>query len=478
MFRGGSMRKSIMILSIALGLVLVQSNTLYASSFEGEEAYYLQYCSRPRNSTKEANVCADFKNYYIQQTNTLASEIDTISNQINAVGEDMEKLSSLMREQQNKLDALASQITEKQSIIDTMKTSIHEVETQIKTISEDIEKRDVLIKERMVSEQGSLGTAIYADYIMGAKDIMDFVRIVDGLQRITNYDQSMIKSFTQDKELLKFKQEEQKRLIQEHEEAKTDIEKQQAIQQTMQDQKKTLYAKYQAQESRLNAEARAIQDSVAVRADTIMQIDTSVKLEEVAPEVSKNITWAMHVGGPISADTFEYPSGGLHLGMDTAADIGTPIVAPVAAIVVFADNPAPTNSGYYYVSVSDYTNAYAGRPAGGGNTVHMISQVNGVTYGLSFFHLAQENFLAYPGMRLAQGEQFALTGNSGNTTGPHSHIEIINLGNLPLDDAVRYFTESNADFSWNTGWNSTDTACVFNGHTPPCRERPEDILPI
>ena len=54
------------------------------------------------------------------------------------------------------------------------------------------------------------------------------------------------------------------------------------------------------------------------------------------------------------------------------------------------------------------------------------------------------------------------------------HIEVYNLGQMSLEEAVSRFSSS-ADFAWGTGWNSTATACD-NGYSTPCRERPEKFF--
>ena len=168
-------------------------------------------------------------------------------------------------------------------------------------------------------------------------------------------------------------------------------------------------------------------------------------------------------GGGRSAGTWAYPGGGLHLGLDWAVSIGTAVVAPADGVIIYASNPAPTNGGYL--------GNWAGWPYGGGNTIEMLCNVNGTLYAISFAHLAQEGFNVSAGQSVSQGQVIALTGNSGNSSGPHCHIEVYNLGSMSVSDAIAMFSRS-ADFAFGTGWNSTATACEAGAATP-CRERPE-----
>ncbi|MCZ4108568.1 M23 family metallopeptidase [Brevundimonas diminuta] len=83
-----------------------------------------------------------------------------------------------------------------------------------------------------------------------------------------------------------------------------------------------------------------------------------------------------------------------HGGLDIAAPVGTPVVAPAAGRVTFA-----------------------GPRGRGGNTV-IIEHADGTTTGyahLSIIHVEE-------GQQIDQGFEFAATGNTGNSTGPHLHL--------------------------------------------------------
>lgn len=87
----------------------------------------------------------------------------------------------------------------------------------------------------------------------------------------------------------------------------------------------------------------------------------------------------------------------MHKGIDVAAPIGTPILAPADGVVIFT-----------------------GAKAGFGNFV-MIAHGYGVVtrYG----HNAQN--MVQPGQRIKRGDQIGTVGMTGRTTGPHLHYEIL-----------------------------------------------------
>jgi len=104
----------------------------------------------------------------------------------------------------------------------------------------------------------------------------------------------------------------------------------------------------------------------------------------------------------------------MHLGIDVASPIGTPIYAPANGVVIFT-----------------------GAKAGFGNFI-MIAHGYGIVsrYG----HNAQN--LVQPGQRIKRGDQIGTVGMTGRSTGPHLHYEILVNGRsvdprkfiLPIDE--------------------------------------------
>ena len=86
-----------------------------------------------------------------------------------------------------------------------------------------------------------------------------------------------------------------------------------------------------------------------------------------------------------------------HEGIDVVAPMGTPILAPGAGRVVSAE-----------------------RETGYGNTV-VIDHGHGIV--TRYAHASR--LLVRPGQRVARGERIALVGNSGLSTSPHLHYEVL-----------------------------------------------------
>ena len=311
----------------------------------------------------------------------------------------------------------------------------------------------------MRHEQGNVGTNMLVDLVMGASDLNDMLRRISGIERITEDDQAQISRLNEMKAELELSVSEEKRLQEENTAQKAELEEQKAEAQRLEDSYNQLVAQYQQQIAELQAQKRAAEADMNAIRDFVI---TSAAAGSASITTSSGFNVPV-LGGQYSAGTWAYPGGGLHLGLDWAAPIGTPVVAPANGIVLYAANPVASNSGYL--------GNMSGYPYGSGNSICLLCSMNGSLYAFSFFHLSQEGMAVRAGQSVSAGQQIALTGNSGNSTGPHCHIEVINLGNMSVEDAIKRFSSS-ADFAWGTGWGNTAGACEAKGSTP-CRERPE-----
>lgn len=107
-----------------------------------------------------------------------------------------------------------------------------------------------------------------------------------------------------------------------------------------------------------------------------------------------------------------------HRGMDFSCDRRTPIYATADGVV----ESAKWMSGYGYTVIINH----------------------GYGYKTLYAHLLDKKFLVKKGQKVVRGEQIALSGNSGKSTGPHLHYEVIVKGKHenPIN---YYFMDLDAD---------------------------------
>lgn len=478
-------KKWIAALSCMLIIAGMPTNTLYAKSeFEGNEEQWLSKCSVAQSSQEDAQKCQEFKDYYNQKSNDLETEISDMQKKSEELASDLSNLRDLIDELEAKINELDTRIQQAETQVGNLRETISELEQQMKEKQEEVARLDEQIKLRMESEQVSIGTNRYIDVLMGAKDIVELIRLIDGIGVITENDQEQIEEATQAREALKLQQDEQKRLEEDMEDQIQKNEELKLAQQTGKEEQEKLYAQHYKAQQAVLAQMQNAQADISSMQNAIAQINTNVRDDIFEPGGGDDEGGGENEGGdaptptpspnpgndsfikPISyawyCGTWYYPDGATpHLGADYSGPVGAPVVAPAKSIVLYANDPFPSTQ---YGSM-------LGWPYGGGNTIHLLTQVNGTTYGISFFHLSQ-GILVSPGQLVEQGQVVAYSGASGNVTGPHLHVEVINLGSMSVTEAQRRFAAT-ADFAWGSGWGLSST-CSNRG--TPCRERPEDFF--
>jgi len=119
------------------------------------------------------------------------------------------------------------------------------------------------------------------------------------------------------------------------------------------------------------------------------------------PRISSPYGWRIH---PI------LKTRRFHNGVDYAAAVGTPVKAIEAGKVIFAGP-----------STLKFPN---GEPAGGGYIVKIRHKVNGEWITSAYMHLVKGSIRVKKGQLITEGVIVGLSGNTGESTGPHLHFEI------------------------------------------------------
>jgi len=457
---------------------------IYANEFEGSEEEWLERCSTAQDSEEAANQCKEFKEYYHQKADHLNDQIASMKKTGDQLKEDLSNISDLIAELDKQIQDLDQQLAAAEEHISTMRSSIMQLDDKMAEKQEQIQTIDALIKQRMEQEQVNIGTNRYIDMLMGAHDLMDVIQLIDGIHLITENDQAQIADATRVRQEYQLQKEEQERITRDLEEQIKENEAlKQAAEAGKQEQRK-LYQTFYAKEQEIKQEMENAQASAADMTGALASINTNVRddifqkpsppaTEEEQPSetpgnTSGNTSFIRVIAYPLYAGTWYYPSDPWdtqlyeHIGADYSGPIGAPVVAPARSIVLYANDPYESNQ--YGPSL--------GWPRGGANTIELLTQVNGTTYAISFFHLSK-GILVSPGDVVEQGQTVAYSGSSGNVTGPHLHVELVNLGSMSITEAQARFAQ-NADFGWGSGW-SVSSACSIRGYTP-CRERPEEFF--
>lgn len=434
-----------------------------AEDYSNEEEWY-EKCTKVLTSQEDVKACEGFQQYQNDKKASLQQSIQSFQGSIDELTDDVEQMSALAQEQKQIKEKLEAEIKVQEEAIAAIEASIEQLNIEIAQKQEEIDAWDAQIKSRMKAEQAASGTNSLADLIMGSSSLADMLRRISGLERITESDQDQIRELNKLKEQLQFQIEESRRLQEQHQNQISLLDEDRQAAAELEESYNQLVAEYEMKAAELEAAMRSAQIDMESIKDFVISADLSSNID-YGSLVSVDGFVNPVPGGRTSAGTWAYNGGGLHLGLDRAAPIGTPVIAPASGVIVAANNSSPTNGGFL--------GNWSGFPMGSGNFIAMVCNVNGTTYAISFSHLSQD-FYVKPGDVVSQGQTLALSGNAGNSSGPHTHIEVYNLGSQSVQDAVAQFQQS-ADASFGTGWGTTSTACDYKG-SAPCRERPEKFF--
>lgn len=443
-------------LSLAMACSLIMP--VSAEDYSDTEAWYAK-CSQAQTSQAGVKACQGFQEYQKNRKQSLQNSIEAYTSSIASLQSDTTKMEQLAKEQKELVSNLQTQISEKEKSIELIENNIKELEEKIQAKQAEIDAWNEQIENRMKNEQTTIGTNMIIDLIMGSDSLSDMLRRISGVERITEDDQSQIKKLNKLKKELVLQQDEQKRLDEDAKSQKAELESQKQQASELEESYNKLVEEYQKKITELEAQKRSAQVDMNSIRDFVISTNFSGPIESVSGFIHPI------QGGSKSAGTWAYPGGGMHLGLDWAAPIGTTVVAPASGVILYAAAPVGSNSGYL--------GNWSGYPYGGGNTIEMLCNVNDTLYAVSFCHLSQTIYVS-AGQSVSQGQAIALSGNSGNSSGPHTHVEVYNLGSMSVSDAVARFSAS-ADFAWGTGWSGTGTSCEA-GKAAPCRERPEKFF--
>ena len=416
---------------------------------------YPDYCT----TNYDQNKCRE----YLKQT---SKNINNIKDEIETAKDDLEKAQLLATSYAEQAASLDSEIYSLNVQINELQTKIDALVIEIEANQAKVDALNNRVLSRMKQSQKTMHFNPYIDFILSAKGFDDMLRRAYGVEAITSKD--------------KADREELKELIAKLEKDKADldeaksaldysrivlIEKQEALE-VMRDywfevQKETEEMIAELQNS-LEQQKRNYADILAMIPD-LSSVPTSDGMVRPVP------------GAVVSAGVWYYPAsfgGGVHLGVDYAVGRGTTIVAPMNGVVIISSDECASTGWLGNGCPYNGNGVYAG-----GNQVIMIgtsTDKNGVSrvYGVSFFHL-QSGSPRGRGV-VMQGEYIGQVGSSGNSTGPHCHIELYYLGEGDMSDIQDDYLYRNYSTSFNCGWMGygLNRLCE-NGVGAPCRLNPQ-----
>lgn len=274
---------------------------------------------------------------------------------------------------------------------------IRQNEAALAAKQKEYDKSRSVYKKRLrdIYENGQVN---YLDVLLGAADFRDFSSRMYLLQRVIRRDFALIDRLEEQREALLQQKAElddiRKQLAAAH--AESQKEKEIVAQKTVERQK--LYEQALAEKAQLDAEYEELQRNSQEITAMIQRMEQEGRM---MPQAGGTGQLAWPVNGEITSPFGwrVHPIWGtqiFHAGLDIGADYGDPVHAADSGTVVFAG----WMGGYGNAVMIDH----------GGGMVTLYGHNSSITVG--------------EGEQVSKGQNIALAGSTGNSTGPHCHFEV------------------------------------------------------
>lgn len=359
-----------------------------------------------------------------QEIETKKSEIDELNNKKSDILQEISSIGSEMDELYSKVNQLNSQIDESTN-------KIKELEEKSIELQEESEKnRDVMNKRFRVLYQNN-GTG-YLDLLLNSEGFGDFLQRLDTINTLINFNNEVVTEY-------KNNAKELKETITAVNEEKSSLEEAKAAV----DQSIGTLEEKRAEKKRLMAEAETnIEKAKAVLAQNEAEFDeilASITAMEEAQKPSRGdgaTSSGGTSGGTSGGSSSEVNTNGMYRISKIKYPITSGFVDRINPVTGVAESHKGIDIGAPYgdpvFSLMGGTVTYAGWMDGYGNVV----VVNHGSMSTLYAHNSQ--LVVSPGQVVSGGQQVAVVGSTGWSTGPHIHFEVI-IGGTRIDPSGYYF---------------------------------------
>lgn len=345
-----------------------------------------------------------------QQTNN--------QNKIKEAEEHKEQIQAEKSEVQKEVENLSAQINTYQTQIDELDAQIEdannkikEAETKIQQSEEEYNKKEETLEKRMVAVYEA-GETSYLDVLLNSESLSDFISKYYIVSEVTEHDTELMKELQKEKEEIE-------KAKKELENSKNQLTTAKNSKESVSGQLKVVKSEKDAKVSQLSVEEKEVQAEIEELEEANRVLNAQIKaaekkyqqqLEELKKQEENNNNnggnsstgsgYFMRPvnGGSISCNGY-YSSGKFHGAIDYAVSSGTPVYAAAAGVVM---------------STANLSNSYG--------TYVVIRHANGLQ---SYYaHGTYGSICVSPGQTVSKGQKIMLSGNTGNSSGPHLHFEV------------------------------------------------------
>ena len=351
--------------------------------------------------------------YALTETQKLEQQQDEINEQIEDALKKQEELESKKSAAMKAVEELISKVSSAEAEVENLENQKKELEEQISS-----KEKDILEKEQEYIEQNELldqrliamyesGETSYLEVLLTSASMTDFLAKYYAATELIEYDKELMRITQEQKAQIEAEKAELENdkteletLITEKEQKSAELKKLQKEKQSYADQLTDEEKALQKEIEELEKEEKNIQKAIKEAEEKYKQQLEALKNSSSSSASSAGTGYLMTPvsGGYISARAY-YSYGKFHGALDYAVSVGTPVYAAADGVVMTTANL----SGSY-------------------GTYVVIRHANGLQ---SYYaHGKKGSIVVSPGQTVKKGQKIMLSGNTGNSQGPHLHFEV------------------------------------------------------
>lgn len=334
--------------------------------------------------------------------NQVNNQISNIQNQLNQGKKEEKDLISQITALNNKIGAIESEINQLSADINTKLQEIEAAEIKLKETEEAMDAQNYALNKRLrvMYKNGETGML---EILLGSSNISDFLTNLDMIQKIYDNDIQILKRMQQQYEEIKVQKAQLERL-------KTELEEKKVVQESKQQELETQKSSVQALKNEVAKDNAALEKQIDQLNAEANALTALIQAQQNKGQASSSTT-SQYTGGVMmwptpSSHRITSPYGyrihpilkvkKFHSGIDIGAGSGSSIVAAASGTVTMAQ----TYGGYGKTVMIDH----------GGGMVTLYA------------HCSKLNVSV--GQKVSKGQNIALVGSTGQSTGPHLHFEV------------------------------------------------------
>ena len=346
-------------------------------------------------STNIAVTLAATKSELQNKQNNINQQIKDTENEISAVKEEMSDTMKQIQDLNTQISGYQSEIDDLEYKISDLEKDIEESQEKLNEAEKKYNKQEEAFKNRIVA-QYEAGETTYLDVLLGGGSLWDMVSNWYVVSEIADLDNQMLGQMEKNKNEI----EEAKKALETNKEqievTKKNKEQKASALKSSQATKEQYVNELSDNEKELNAELEKLKKANDAITRELKAMEN--KYSDKIANLGGTGTLQRPVRSGVITATMYYSSGRYHGALDYGVPVGTEVYAAAEGVVLAANWSNGGLGNYVCIQHSGGLRTYYG-------------------HGNGTFYLK-------PGDVVKKGQLIMLSGNTGNSSGPHLHFEV------------------------------------------------------